>query len=298
MIISDKFVEKLKAYVDFVHACPEMGVGLGVPRAPVRIILKDNLERLIQPDTQLDITEDMARFSLHMLDSMEYVDGFILKDRSPSCGINDVKVYPGIDKQNSIRLSSGLFAQVVLGRFPKIPVETEGRLKNFIIREQFLTKIFSTARFRAIAVNRMIKDLVQFHAEHKMLIMAYNQKELRILGSIVANHVQNKPEKVFSDYAEHFKKAFDKPAKFTSNINVLMHGLGYFAEQLSSAEKKFFLNTLEEYRREQIPLSVPLRLLRAHIIRFNEKYLMQQVFFDPYPLDLVEITDSGKGRGT
>jgi uncharacterized protein YbgA (DUF1722 family)/uncharacterized protein YbbK (DUF523 family) len=296
-IIPDKFVEKLKAHVDFVNACPEVEVGLGVPRTPVRIVLKDNVEHLIQLDTQRDVTRDMVGFSKRLLDSLRDIDGFILKDRSPSCGIKDIKVYPGIEKNNPIGRTSGFFAQAVLERFPGIAVETEGRLNNFTIREQFLTKLFSFALFRAIAAGGKIKDLVQFHAEHKLLIMAYSQKNLRILGPIVANHQRNEPDRVFADYAEHFHKAFEKPAKFTANINVLMHAFGYFSKQLSSEEKRFFLNTLEEYRREQIPLSVPLQLLRAQVIRFNEQYLMQQVFFEPYPTDLVEITDSGKGRG-
>ena len=296
-IIQDKFVEKLKSHVDFVHACPELEVGLGVPRNPVRIVLKDNKEHLIQLDSLRDVTGDMARFSKRVLDSMKDVDGFILKDRSPSCGIKDVKVYPGIDNNNPVRKNSGLFAQAVLSRFPGIAIETEGRLNNFVIREQFLTKLFSLSLFRTISAEGKMKDLVQFHAEHKLLIMAYNQKELRILGAIVANHTKNKPEQVFADYAEHFKKVFDKPAKYTANINVLMHAFGYFSGQLSSAEKRYFLNLFEEYRREQIPLSVPLRLLHSQVIRFNEKYLMQQTFFEPYPMDLVEITDSGKGRG-
>ena len=297
MIIPDKHIEKLKKYVDFVNACPEVEVGLGVPRNPVRIVLKENKEHMIQLDTRRDVTQDMNRFSKRLLDSLKDIDGFILKDRSPSCGIKDIKVYPGLDKNNSIRRTSGIFTQAVLERFPGLAIETEGRLNNFTIREQFLTKLFSQARFRQVAMHGKMQDLVQFHAEYKMLIMAYSQKELRILGSIVANHARRKPKEVLADYAFHFKKTFDKPVKFASNINVLMHAFGYFSQKLSSEEKRGILNTLEEYRREQIPLSVPLRLLRAHVIRFNEHYLMQQVFFEPYPLDLVEITDSGKGRG-
>ncbi|MGA1825140.1 MAG: YbgA family protein [bacterium] len=297
MKIHDRFVEKLKGHVNIVHACPEMEVGLGVPRIPVRIVLKDNAEHMIQLETGRDITKDMVHFSKRLLDSLNDIDGFILKDRSPSCGIKDIKVYPAIDKNNVIRRSSGLFAQAVLNRFPGLAIETEGRLNNYIIREQFLTKLFSLARYRLIAQRKIMKDLIQFHAEHKMVLMAYSQKQMRILGSIVANHEHKKPEQVFADYAGHFKKAFEKPAPYTANINVLMHALGYFSKQLSSAERGLFLNTLEEYRREQIPLSVPLRLLRTHVLRFNEQYLMQQAFFEPYPLDLVEITDSGKGRG-
>jgi uncharacterized protein YbbK (DUF523 family) len=151
--IQNRFVEKLKTYVDFIHECPEVEVGLGVPRSPVRIVLKDDVEHLIQLDTQRDVTQDMCSFSKRVLDSVEGVNGFILKDRSPSCGIKDVKVYSGIDKNNSIRRTSGLFAQAVLSRFPGLAIETEGRLSNFTIREQFLTKLFSQARFRSIVIH-------------------------------------------------------------------------------------------------------------------------------------------------
>ena len=205
--INSRFVEKLKAHVNFIHACPEVEVGLGVPRTPVRIVLEGNDEHMIQLDTKRDVTQDMYRFSDCFLDSLKEVDGFILKDRSPSCGIKDVKVYPGIDKNNVIKRTSGFFAQAVLSRFPGIAIATDGRLNNFAIREHFLTKLFSHVRFRAIAAQGKMKDLIQFHADHKLLLMAYNQKELRLLGSIVANHAQKKPQQVFSDYAEHLKKS-------------------------------------------------------------------------------------------
>lgn len=152
-IIQDRFIEGLKNYVDFVHACPEVGVGLGVPRSPVRIVLKGDAEHLIQLDTQRDITQDMYLFSERLLDSLEGVNGFILKDRSPSCGIKDIKVYSGIDKNNSISLTSGLFAQAVLNRFPGLPIETEGSLRNFAIRERFLTRLFSNVKPARFTVN-------------------------------------------------------------------------------------------------------------------------------------------------
>lgn len=294
--IPDAFIEKLKPCTEIIHACPEADIGLGVPRNPVRLVRQDDSDRMVQLDTERDVTDDMQRFSDNLIGSLEYADGFILKGRSPSCGLKDVKVYPGLDRHNTVAKTAGLFAREVIKTFPGIPVETEGRLKNFTIRETFLTRLFVLARFRQTAAEHFIKNLVRFHAEHKLLLMAYNQKEMRIMGRITANHERKAQEQVFSEYAEHLKKALEKPARYTSNINVLMHAFGYVSEKLSGEEKRFFLNTLEEYRREQMPLSVPRHLMHAHAVRFGEEYLLQQVFFSPYPADLTEITDSGKGR--
>ncbi len=141
-----------------------------------------------------------------------------------------------------------------------------------------------------------IKELVKFHSESKMLLMSYNQKEMRILGRIVANLEKKPVNEIFKDYEKHLFCAFKQAPKYTSDINVLMHGLGYFSENLSHNEKAFFLDTLEKYRLKKVPLSVPISILRAFIVRFNQEYLMQQNFFRPYPEDLVEISDSGKGR--
>ena len=299
-VISNKFVKSLSPFVDIITACPEKEIGLGVPRNPVRLICidqKNQEEVMCQLETGKDVTEEMRSYSRTQLNTISGIDGFLLKDRSPSCGLKDVKVYPGLDKSNSLYRTSGLFAQAVLERFSALPVETEGRLNNFTIRENFLTRLFSQARFREISVKKKIKDLVRFHSEHKLLLMASSQKELRILGKITANHDKKKPEEVFSAYAKHLTAALQKPARYTSRINVLMHAFGYFSQEISSRERRFFLNTIEEYRREQIPLSVPARLVRSHAVRFGIQYLLEQVFFEPYPAALADITDSGKGRG-
>jgi uncharacterized protein YbgA (DUF1722 family) len=174
-------------------------------------------------------------------------------------------------------------------------VETETRLTNFNLRENFLIRIFLSAKFRKLKKELSMKDLVRFHTENKFLFMAYSQKVLGEMGRVVANHDKEDISVVFEKYEMCMNKALVAPPKYRSAINVMMHALGYFSAKLSSAEKTFFLNTLEEYRREQIPLSVPLSLLRSYIVRFEEKYLEQQTFFEPYPHEMLTVRDSGKG---
>jgi uncharacterized protein YbgA (DUF1722 family)/uncharacterized protein YbbK (DUF523 family) len=292
--IDDDFVDHLKPYVQYQPVCPEVEIGLGVPRDPIRVVRTKNVDRLMQPATGLDHTEKMRDFCAAYLGSLEGVDGFILKSRSPSCGIKDVKVFASIEKSPSIGKDAGFFGKAVMERFSHLPVEDEGRIRNFRIREHFLTQLFTFARFRTLA--RTMRELVAFHSAHKLLLMAYHQTELRACGRIVANPEQLDVKDVFAGYREHLHKAFATMPRYTSNINVLMHALGYFKKELSSKEKTFFLESLERYRAGKIPLSVALGIARSWIVRFGEEYLQQQMFFEPYPEGLVEITDSGRGR--
>lgn len=149
-VIPDEFVERLKPYVNYVTTCPEYEIGLGIPRDPIRIVLKDNSYRLMQLNTGKDVTEKMDTFVSGYVLSLKDIDGFILKDRSPSCGIKDVKVYSSLKLSSPVKKTSGFFGKGILQNFPDTAVETETRLTNFTIREHFLVKIFTVARFRKL----------------------------------------------------------------------------------------------------------------------------------------------------
>ena len=298
LTISSHTVEKLKPHVEFIPVCPEVEIGLGIPRDPVRIVKESEELRLVQPATGDDLTDKMTEFAGSFLDSLDVVDGFILKSRSPSCGLKDVRIYSSMEKGSSGVRGSGFFGGAVMDRFPNLPVEDEGRLTNFRIREHFFIELFTMARFRAVKSSNSMKELVRFQTENKLLLMAYNQEKMRVLGRIVANPEKKPFGEIIGGYEENLLGAFSKAARYTSNINVLMHGLGYFSNELSSDEKAFFLDSLERYRAESVPLSVPLNIIRSFVVRFQEDYLAKQTFFEPYPEELMEITDSGKGRDT
>jgi uncharacterized protein YbgA (DUF1722 family)/uncharacterized protein YbbK (DUF523 family) len=296
LMISSDVVRALKPLVDFVPVCPEVEIGLGVPRDPIRVVSSRAVRALVQPSTGADVTAKMEAFARSFLGSLGDVDGFFLKSRSPSCGIKDVKIFPGVEKQAAADKGAGFFGGAVLEAFPGHPVEDEGRLLNFRLREHFLTALYALARFRAVTKAGTMGALVEFQARNKLLLMSYHQTEMRALGKIVANPARKKAREVIDEYEEHLRRAFAVPPRYTSNINVLMHALGYFSERLSSAEKKFFLDSLEKYRAGRVPLSASVSIVSSWIARFGEPYLGKQTYFEPYPETLVEITDSGKGR--
>jgi len=294
-IVREPAVEGLKPFVDVRTVCPEVAIGLGVPRAPIRWIGRDEL-RVVQPESGRDVTEEMAAFTDSFLGELEPVDGFILKWGSPSCGPREVKAYVSAQRGAAFTKTAGAFGGAVVNRFPLRAIEDEGRLKNFDIRQHFLTQLFALARFRRAEEEGAIRDLVAFHTRHKLLLMAYHQSELRTLGRIVANGDRRRPSDVFSAYREHLSAALSRPPRRTSAINVLMHALGYVSDRLTAREKAFFLDSLTQYRSRRVPLAVPTELIRSWIVRFETAYLADQVFFAPFPGELVETLDSGKGR--
>lgn len=295
-IIRDNFTERLRNFVQPLTVCPELEIGLGVPRSPIKIVYLQGQIRLIQPATGRDLTEPMREFVDSFLDRLGAVDGFVLKSRSPSCGTRDVKafnqegnIYPAFTRR-------GFFGGAVLMRFPDLPVEDEGRLRNFLIREGFLCRLFALARFRELEQNPSPAGLVEFHTRHKLLLLAFNPEGLRQLGRIVADAGRKPVAPVLAEYRRLFSQVLARPPKYTNAINVLLHALGHFKDKLSAGEKAFFLDAIESFRRGRLPLSVPVSLIRSWIVRFGEPYLERQVFFQPYPEALADITDSGKGR--
>ncbi len=293
-IIAAPFVQKMRPYVNFTVVCPEMALGLGVPREFLRLVAVEGEPRLLQPQTGLDHTERMHAFAASFLNGLADVDGFILKNRSPSCGLNDVKVYTSTKKGAAALKGQGMFGGAVMESFPHLATEDEGRLNNFRIREHFLTKIYALAAFRQVKASGAIKDLVQFQAQNKLLLMTYHQTELRALGRIVANPDKRPFDQVVADYEQHLYSALARPPRCTSHINVLMHALGYFSDELSREEKAFFLDALQRYREGKSPSSTPRSLIRSWIVRFGQEYLAQQTCFEPYPEELLELSDSGK----
>jgi uncharacterized protein YbgA (DUF1722 family)/uncharacterized protein YbbK (DUF523 family) len=294
-IISSDTVDRLKPHVIFVLVCPEVGIGLGIPRETLRIVSSAGELRLIQPNGSVDLTEKMRAFADHFLNSLDEVDGFILKSGSPSSALKDAKIYPKIEKSAPLGKGPGFFGAEVLKRYPNLAIEDEKRLLNARIREHFLTRLFTLADYRMVRKSASMRRLLEFHSNNKLLLTAYSQEELHVLGRLVADQKSRPHTEIIDDYEKHLQLALMKPPRRGSNANVVTKAMGYFSKDLSGDEKSFFLSTVDRYRRGSIPLSTVLSVVRAWIIRYSEEYLMKQTFLEPYPEALTEI-DSVSGQ--
>jgi uncharacterized protein YbgA (DUF1722 family)/uncharacterized protein YbbK (DUF523 family) len=289
LMIKSKLVDKLKEYADFIPICPEMGIGLGVPRDPVRVVdTGDGLE-LFQPATGKKLADKMENFSETFFKSLKDVDGFIFKNKSPSCGVKAINVYTSFGNARPRKDGVGLFAAQVMKKYPNLPVEDEGRLRNLFIREDFLTKIFTIADFRRVK-SEGFNDILNFHTRNKLLFMSYSPLNVKKLGQIVSDKHEEPLDIIKEEYEAKLLETLHKTPNIGSNINVLAHVLGYFSKELKHDEKQLFLNTVDDYRDGKIPLLVCLNMLKQWNIRFSQEYLLKQTFFEPYPHDLMQIT--------
>lgn len=288
------FLRTLSEFANLYPVCPEVAIGLGTPRDPVRLVRSSNDIKLIQPSTDTDLTEDMKTFSSKFLVSLEGTDGFILKSRSPSCGLRDARLYKNSENNSSAGNTNGMFAQEVVERFPHLPVEHEGRLTNLAIREHFLTRIFSNAAVRKNAENLTMHNLIRFHSRNKLLLMAHNQKEMTRLGRLTSNNSKENIKSIYAKYRDIFTVALSKNPTRGRYINVIQHAAGYFSEKLTKSEKKFYQELIASYSEGRIPLSSLQTVLRSWIVKYENSYLEKQSFFEPFPPKLITSENSAK----
>jgi uncharacterized protein YbgA (DUF1722 family) len=175
-------------------------------------------------------------------------------------------------------------------------VETEKRLLDERIRDHFLTKLYTNARFRGVQKEKNPKSLIEFHSRAKHLLMAYNQSLMRDMGRIVSKQKEIGIDTALKEYGSLLGLALSKGPRFSSHINVLMHCFGYVSSDLSDDEKSFFMDSLDLYRDDRIPLNTVKSLIYSWIVRFGEKYLRDQYYFRPYPVELIDTFDGKRDR--
>ncbi len=295
-LLESPFLARLSLHAKLVTVCPEVAIGLGTPRDPIRVVREIDGDRLIQPSTGKDLTRPMEEFAGQYVTGLKAVEGFVLKSRSPSCGITDTKIHRPASNAALLGRGPGLFARAVLTHFPNAAVEDEGRLTDALIRDDFLTRIFTLAAFRRFAGRPTMGGLVKFQADHELLFMAFARTRRRALARIVTNRAGLRVPEVVEAYRRELALVFSRPSRRVSHLDVLLHAFGTFRRKLTAREKAQFLDLLTEFRDGTIPRSAPIAVVRGLITRFAEAGLASQAYFQPFPEDLLRIS-GGEKRG-
>ena len=284
----DRFItDTLGQYMEFVPVCPEVECGLGVPREPMRLEGQPAAPRLVTVRTRQDLTQRLLTWARQRVEELahENLDGFIFKAKSPSCGPARVKVYN--DRGESKATGVGLWARVCMDQCPLLPVADEGRLHDPEIRENFIERIFFHRRWRELLGQKPdLGDLVIFHTRHKLQILAHSPEHYRRMGKLVARARERVWTDLLTDYHTGAMKALCLKATVKKNTNVLYHLMGYFKKQLSGDEKQELLEIIDSYRRGEVPLIVPVTLVKHYVRKYQEPYLKEQVYLHPHPLEL------------
>ena len=289
----DRFLtEAFQAYAEWVPVCPELEMGLGVPRPTLRLEKADSGTRLIMPKTGGDYTADMLAFAeerVGRLATMD-LDGYVLKSRSPSCGMERVKIYPPAGSSGSFAAKGiGHFAAVLMRRLPHLPVEEEGRLHDPPFRENFVSRLFAYQRWRALVAEGVTRAaLTTFHAAHKYQLMAHNQTGLREAGRLLANpDAFTSDEELAAAYLAEFTRIMKRTPTRRNHTNALQHMMGYFSKKLDAEDTAEIANAIDDYRCGLLPLIVPITLIRHYVRKFDVSYLQDQVYLFPHPHELM-----------
>ena len=284
----DKYLaHTLGQFVEYVPVCPEVEAGFGVPRESFRLVGDPDSPRLVTFKSKTDHTDRMLTWTQKRVRELEEEElcGFIFKSDSPSSGMIRVKVYN--EKGMPHKVGIGMFARAFMEHFPLIPVEDDGRLNDPLIRENFILQIFTMKRWRDnLAKKPGMGNLVDFHTRNKLLMLSHSPKHYRLMGKLVAEGKKMPLGDLYDRYQLLLMEALKLKTTIRKNINVLQHLMGYFKKQLSGDEKRELIEAFDQYRREYVPLIVPITLINHYVRKYDQPYLKQQTYLNPHPVEL------------
>ena len=279
--------QTLGRYFDYVPVCPEVAIGLGVPRPPIRLVGAPEQPRARGVgDPGLDVTEKLAAFGARMGRELADISGYIFKSKSPSCGIERVRVYRA--GQPAVKRGRGVYAAAFMRVQALLPVEEEGRLTDPGLRENFVERVFAYRRWRELAQSGVTPaKLVAFHTDHKLAVMAHGTKHYQMLGRLMAGAGRGNVRPTADAYIKEFMSALAQRTTPRRHANVLMHLMGYLKKHLDRADKLELFAAIEDYRLGRLPLIAPIILFKHYFRRYPSDYVARQTYLNPHPHELM-----------
>jgi len=282
----DYVTETLARYFEFVPVCPEVAIGLGVPRSPIHLVGSVARPRAVGvDDPALDVTAALTAYGQRQARVLDDISGYIFKSRSPSCGLERVKVYAR--GAAAPRSGTGVYAAAFRAAQPRLPVAEEGRLSDPALRDNFLECVFAYRRWQRLqAAGVTAARLIEFHTAHKLALMAHGPSRYAALGRIVARADQRRAKALAERYIDGFMRTLSHPATRRTHANVLLHAAGYLKRDLDAGDRRELRDAIESYRAGAMPLLAPITLLRHHFRRHPNPWIEHQVYLYP---DLAEV---------
>ena len=273
-------VGTLGAYFEFHPYCPEVAIGLGAPRPSIQLVKIDDVIRCVGvKDPTLDVTDRLRDFAAQQKDSHAKLCGYILKSNSPSCGMERVKVYAG---KQPHRNGFGIYAQEMMRNNPLLPIEEEGRLGDPGFRGNFIQRVYVYYRWQQLLAKSLTaQSLMRFHARHKLIIMSH--ADYRELGQLLAGLTKDNLLQVAEQYISLLMITLKTIVSRNSHVNVLQHIQGYLKKELSADDKAELCEIIERYRAGEMPLIVPLTLLKHHFRKYPDPYIAASYYMSPFP---------------
>ena len=280
--------QTLSDYFDFVPLCPEVAIGLGIPRQAIRLVGDPNQPQAVgSVNPALNVTQPLDDYGQQMAREHTDLCGYIFMQKSPSCGLERVKVY----RDNGTPVDGGgrgIYAQAFCARHPNLPVEEDGRLNDPVLRENFLTRVFVYASWQQLLADGLTRHrLLTFHSRYKYLLMAHSPAHYKSLGHLLGSMGKGIDLQALADgYFSELMAGLKKCATRGTHTNVLQHISGYLKQAISADDKQEMQTVIGQYRHGIVPLVVPLTLLKHHLRHHPDPYVAQQVYLQPHPENL------------
>lgn len=276
----------LANFFEFTTFCPEVEIGLSIPREPIRLVtLNDKVHCVGTRNPEFDVTEDLYKSADEQQAWHRQLCGYILKKGSPSCGMERVRLYKG-DVPD--RIGVGLYAERLMKNFPNLPVEEEGRLEDPVLRENFIQRVYIYSRWQNLMEQAIsMKSLTLFHAQHKYIYMSHDQSMARQLGSWLAESHKTDLDTLTTQYPLKMMTLLKRRATRKNHVNTLQHIQGYLKNHLDAGDKQELTTNIKQYREGLLPLIVPITLLRHHFRRYPNNYISNSYYMQPHPAELM-----------
>ncbi|MBN7798421.1 YbgA family protein [Parahaliea mediterranea] len=278
-------VRALTEAFDVRPFCPEVGIGMGIPRPPIHLVGSDGgaVRALDVESHSRDYTEPLANYAHTVLARAPRLCGYILVKGSPSCGYDRVKRFA--DNGYSVASDTrGIFASALAAADPLLPLEDDGRLNDPGLRESFVSRVYTYHDWRALCDAGLgARALVDFYSRYKYLVMAHHVPSYKALGRMLADAGKRDIDLLAQEFIHTLMAALTERATQRSHSNVLFHLSGYLKRQLSNDERQRLKDLIDQYRVGELPLIVPVTLLKHHFANNPNPYIDQQVFMAPYP---------------
>ncbi len=279
--------QALSEHFDFVPLCPEVAIGLGIPRQPIRLIGNPTQPQAVgSVDSTLNVTTPLHNYAVEMAAAHTDICGYIFMQKSPSCGLERVKVYQ--DGGRPAELSGrGIYARAFCDAHPDLPVEEDGRLNDPVLRENFMTRVYAYSAWQDLLKQGITRrSLTEFHARYKYQLMAHHPVQYKTLGHLLGSLGKQDPRSIAPQYFSELMKALKKCATRRTHTNVLQHISGYLKQSISPEDKQEVQQLIGQYLHGIVPLVVPLTLLKHHFRLHPDPYISRQVYLQPHPENL------------
>ena len=253
----------------------------------MRLVGDPESPRLVTSRSNIDHTQKMMTWAMRRVKDLEKEDlcGFIFSSKSPSSGMERVKVYNenGIPNNKGV----GIFARIFMEHFPLIPVEEEGRLHDPVLRENFIARIFTLKQWREVIKKpKSVGNLVNYHTRNKLHILSHSETHYRKMGKLVAEGKKMPIQELYNEYEILLMQSLKLTSTQRKNCNVLQHIQGYFKKNLTPDEKQELRDIILDYRNGFIPLIVPITLINHYVRKYDQPYLKEQTYLNPHPMKL------------